>query len=179
MTTIVAPEKIMAIVFTWPDHAVTWEAAAWLYNLLPPGNIFSIRGKDHQTIRNEAVVRMVLTAPPEIEQVVLMDRDMRPDGASVPVLQVPGDVAGCLYPIPDMRGWAQPDAIHLGLVRVARKVFEALDPPWFMRTYSKDATAWAQCECGSFAAKAREAGFSVARAGWCDHDVSNDWHNGR
>ncbi|MFO8013121.1 MAG: hypothetical protein R6X20_07430 [Phycisphaerae bacterium] len=35
------PAKTRAIVLTWPDHSLTWEAAAWLYHLLPPENVFT------------------------------------------------------------------------------------------------------------------------------------------
>ena len=174
---IAEPDRIMAVVFTWPDRSLTWEAASWLYNLLPPQNIYSFCGKDHQTARNQAVRDIILKAPPEIEHVVLMDRDMRPGPASLPVLQAEGDVVGSLYPIPNMGGWADPHAVHLGLVRVARKVFDVVPPPWFARVYNQeDMTRWAQCECHFFAQKALAAGFSVTRAGWCEHDVGKDFH---
>jgi len=36
------PARTRAIVLTWPDHAITWEAAAWLYNILPPENVLAL-----------------------------------------------------------------------------------------------------------------------------------------
>ncbi len=166
------PARALAIVFTWPDHAITWEAAAWLYGHLPPNRIFAFCGKDHQTARNEAVREIVLPRAGEIDHVILMDRDVRPGPATEPMLRTEGHVVGALYPLPDMRAWAQPDVVHLGLVRVAIEVFRRLDPPWFLRRYTADGTRWAQCECAYFAERAREAGFTVTRAGWCEHERS-------
>jgi len=98
-----------------------------------------------------------------------MDRDMRPGQAALPMLQAEGDVVGCTYPIPHMAGWADPAMIHLGLVRVRRKVFETLEPPWFLFGYTEDGAGLGLCECGYFRDRALEAGFTVTRAGWCDH----------
>ena len=166
----IRPEATRAIVLTWPDHALTWEGAAWLYHLLPPENIIGFCGRNLVVARNAVVKELCLKAPPEITDFILMDRDMRPGQAALPMLQAEGDVVGCTYPIPHMAGWADPAMIHLGLVRIRRKVFEALQPPWFLFGYTEDGAGLGLCECGYFRDKVLEAGFTVTRAGWCDHD---------
>jgi len=163
------PQTTRAIVLTWPDHSLSWEAAAWLYNVFPPENVLGLCMHDLTQARNTAVRELVLKAPAEITDFVLMDRDMRPNELTWPVLQAEGDLVGCTYPVADMRRWSDPTAIHLGLVRVKRRVFEKLDPPWFQLTYNDDGTRRTNCECRYFCRKVIDAGFSVVRTGWCDH----------
>ncbi len=171
------PARTRAIVLTWPDHSLTWEAAAWLYNLLPPQNVFALQQRDVALARNNAVKELCLKAPESITDFLFMDRDMRPGAAALPVLQVPGDVVGATYPIGNMASWAEPEAIHMGLVRVSRSCLAAIEPPWFAFGYSADGTAVTACECAHFARKAREAGFTVRRAGWCDHGKQGMEHH--
>jgi len=164
------PAKTRAIVLTWPDHGLTWEAAAWLYNIFPPANITALCWQGLTEARNLSVRKLVLEAPPEITDFVFMDRDMRPGAKAIPVLQADADVVGCTYPVPHMECWADPTAIHMGLVRIRRRVFEKIGPPWFMFAYTADGTGRAKCECGYFRDKVIEAGFKIVRAGWCGHD---------
>ena len=171
------PAKTRAIVLTWPDHSLTWEAAAWLYNLLPPENVFALRQRDVALARNNAVKELCLKAPESVTDFLFMDRDMRPGAETMPVLQVPGDVVGCTYPIGHMAGWAAPEAIHMGLVRVSRACLAAIEPPWFAFGYSEDGTAMTGCECAYFVRKVLGAGFVVRRAGWCDHDKAGMEHH--
>ena len=72
------PRKTRVIVLTWPDHALTWEAAAWLYNIFPPANVLALCATDLTAARNLSVRELILKAPPELTDFVLMDRDMRP-----------------------------------------------------------------------------------------------------
>ena len=164
------PRKTRVIVLTWPDHAITWEAAAWLYNIFPPENVLALCATDLTAARNLSVRELVLKAPPEITDFILMDRDMRPGAATMPFLAAEGDVVGCEYPVPHMETWADPSAIHMGLVRVKRHVFERVNPPWFAFGHSPDGTAVSHCECAYFQQKVKQAGFKVVRAGWCGHD---------
>jgi len=165
------PRRTRVIVLTWPDHAVTWEAAAWLYNIFPPANVMALCGTDLTAARNLSVRELVLKAPPEFTDFVLMDRDMRPGAPAMPFLAAAGDVVGCEYPVPHMETWADPAAIHMGLVRAKRHVFERISPPWFAFGHAPDGTALTHCECAYFANEVRQAGFAIVRAGWCGHDA--------
>ena len=164
------PGRTRVIVLTWPDHALTWEAAAWLYNIFPPANVLALCATDLTAARNLSIRELVLKAPPEITDFVLMDRDMRPGAAAMPFLAADADVVGCEYPVPHMETWADPSAIHMGLVRVKRHVFERIDPPWFAFGHAPDGCAVSHCECAYFQQKVKQAGFKVVRAGWCGHD---------
>jgi len=164
------PTKTRAIVLTWPDRSLTWEAAAWLYNTFPPPNVIALCVRGITEARNTAVRELVLKAPEKITDFIFMDRDMRPGLATLPFLQADGDIVACEYPLADMRAWADPTALHMGLVRVKRKVFEAVEAPWFLFEYSPDGARRAKCECAYFRDKALAAGFGLVRAGWCDHD---------
>jgi len=163
------PTRTRAIVLTWPDHAITWEAAAWLYNILPPENVLALCATDLTAARNLSVRELVLKSPAEVTDFVFMDRDMRPGPAAMPFLAADADVVGCEYPVPHMETWADPAAIHMGLVRVRRPVFEKIEPPWFAFGHAPDGTSLTHCECAYFANKVKQAGFTIARAGWCGH----------
>jgi len=165
------PRRTRVIVLTWPDHAVTWEAAAWLHNIFPPENVLALCATDLTAARNLSVRELVLKAPPEFTDFILMDRDMRPGAAAMPFLAAQGDVVGCEYPVPHMETWADPAAIHMGLVRAKRHVFERIAPPWFAFGHAPDGAAVTHCECAYFANKVKQAGFSIVRAGWCGHDA--------
>ena len=162
------PATTRVVVFTWPDRSVTWELAAWL-RMFPPENVFEWHAKHLIAARNQAMRRLCIEAPPEITDFVWVDRDMRPDPRSLPVLQAEGDLVGTMYPLANMETWATQDAVHMGLVRFSRKTVEAVAPPWFEFRYSPDGCAVTQCECGYFAEKVRKAGFAVVRAGWSEH----------
>lgn len=164
------PRKTRAIVLTWPDHCLTWEAASWLYNILPPANILALHATDLTAARNLSVRELVLKAPSELTDFIFMDRDMRPGAAAMRFLAAQGDVVGCEYPVPHMETWADPAAIHMGLVRVKRHVWERIAPPWFAFGHAVDGTAVTHCECAYFANKVKQAGFTITRAGWCGHD---------
>jgi hypothetical protein len=172
-------EKAAAVVLTWPDDALTTQAARWLWAHLRPDRVWTVRSKGGiDVVRCRVVADLCLKAPLEIEEFVFMDRDMRPDAATEPFLQAAGDVVACEYPIPDMRAWGRPGAMHMGLVRVKRKVLEALAAerdaagrpiPLFFFPRTADGTRVTACECAWFAERVRKAGFSIVRAGWCGH----------
>lgn len=67
--------------------------------------------------------------------------------------------------------WASPGAFHAAAWRTTRDVLLKLPPPWFDWTLSPDGAAVMECPCGYFARRAREAGFTVGRAGWGGHAV--------
>jgi len=67
--------------------------------------------------------------------------------------------------------WNDPQAMHCGLWRCSRRVLETIRPPWFQRVLAPDGTRQKRCVCLHFRDKARAAGFTVVRAGWCGHDV--------
>jgi hypothetical protein len=123
------PGKTRVIVLTWPDAAMTVEAMRWIWTHWKnhPQNIIAHCQKAPvDVVRCKAVEMYCLKAPPEIEQFIFMDRDMRPGQDSNPVLVTPGDVAACQYPTPRLCDWSDPRALHMGLVRFSRKVIETL-----------------------------------------------------
>jgi len=174
-------DKAAAVVLTWPDDALTTQAARWLWAHLRPDRIWTVRAKGSvDVVRCRVVADMCLKAPAEVQEFIFMDRDMRPDGATEPFLQAAGDVVACLYPVPDMRTWGRPQAMHMGLVRVKRKVLETLAAerdaqgrpmPLFFFPRTPDGSQVTACECAWFAERVRKAGFTIVRAGWCGHDT--------
>jgi hypothetical protein len=169
--------RTLVLAFAWPDNTITWELARWLFQVFDVGNLYTVVIPGGVVAaRNMAVRDLVLKAPPHITEVLMVDRDMRPCDATMPFLAAQADIVGVEYPTGNPKAWADPAAAHMGLVRVRRQVFEAVAPPWFMFEYSADGSQRVGCECGFFMRKARQAGFTVARAGWCDHQPGNRSH---
>ena len=164
-------ERTRLVIFAWPDRTYTDEIARWARNF-PPENVF-LAGKPggHVVARNDAVAELVKPAPKEITDFIFIDRDMRPYPITAHFLAPDADVVGCLYQTEGMMGWAEPDAVHCGLLRFNRRVADTLPLPWFSFTYCPDGRV-DRCECLSFKDRVKAAGFTIARAGWCGH---KDW----
>lgn len=175
------PYKTRVIVLTWPDNALTTHAAQWLWRNWKEHstNVICWSQKGfYDVVRCAAVDQFCLKAPKHIEQFVFMDRDMRPEQASDPVLTAPGDIVGCFYETGNPKAWASPTVIHMGLVRISRQVLETLaeerdehnrPKPMFFFPRDVTNTKLGMCECAYFAQRAIAAGFSITRAGWCGH----------
>jgi len=164
-------ERTRLIIFAWPDRTYTDEIARWSRNFPPENVLLAGRDGGHAFARNAAVEELVKPAPKDITDFIFIDRDMRPGDATVPFLGPDADVVGCLYPVGNMAGWAEPDALHCGLLRFSRKVVDQLPLPWFAFEYD-DVGRVVKCECETFRNKVKAAGLSIARAGWCGH---KDW----
>ncbi len=168
------PEHARAVVLSWPDRSLTFEAARWLFQLLPGGNVVSVSARDIERARNLAVRDVCLASPAEVEAFIFIDRDMRPDPAKVrPWVEAEADVVACEYRCHNTAAWSEPWGFHMGLVRVTRRVLETVKPPWFAFGRTADGARITSCECMHFARKVREAGFEVVRAGWCGHGGSD------
>jgi hypothetical protein len=160
---------------------MTVEAMRWIWTHWkdhPQNVIAHCQKAPVDVVRCKAVEMYCLKAPPEIEQFIFMDRDMRPGQDSNPVLVTPGDVAACQYPTPRLCDWSDPRALHMGLVRFSRKVVETLAaekdksgnpiPVFFFRRTPTNANLQS-CECSWFAGRVMKAGFKIARAGTSGH----------
>lgn len=170
------PNKTLVVALVYPDAALTTDAAEWLarHRLLPGRMFYYMRKDSIDMVRCAAVAAALKAAGPEVEQFLLLDRDMRPDARSDPVLTADGDVVGATYPLPRADAWADAGAVHLGLVRVHRRVFEALlaqeeRKPLFYFARTPDGARATGCECHWFASRAQQAGFTVVRAGYAEH----------
>jgi hypothetical protein len=172
------PESRMAIVLTWPDDSITWELSKWLQrHFLPDKQIRVCQRGPIDSVRCGVVFDYCLNAPPEVSEFIFIDRDMRPDERTDPILEAEGDVVGCEYPL------SQPqaaDAIHLGLVKVKRTVLEVMAAehdkdgrpiPIFAFSRSADNARITGCECRWFVKRAVGLGFEVRRAGFSHHDL--------
>ncbi|HRR83304.1 MAG TPA: hypothetical protein P5118_24240 [Planctomycetota bacterium] len=166
------PAATRVVVFThgsYPQNALAVEIPLWLHANGLMGNLVALAGSPVERIRNEAMISQVLNAPRHLTDFIFCDSDQRPTAATDLFLRVPGDIVVCECPVPNMGTWADPQAFHCGLFRVRRHVIEAIKPPWFAFDLGPDGSRLNACECAHFAAKARAAGFSITRAGWCDH----------
>lgn len=173
----VTPRNTMIVVLTQPDGAMTTEAIQWLYRRFPFKNVATLKLKGLLPARNRSIRDIVLKSPAHFTDFILMDRDVRPSHLSDPFLCLPQDIAGCKYNTGEHNNlhWHLPDAFHLGLCRIRRKVFETIPAPWFDMPITKDGCAYEYCECVSLHIKAVMAGFTIAHAGWADHESGGSW----
>lgn len=173
----IKPRNTLIIRFSYPDRSMTDEAAHWLYYRFPWKNVVSVNVKGLLPARNKAVANLVLKAAPHITDVIFMDRDIRPTQFSDPFLCLPHDLAGCKYKTGEHSDlhWHLPSAVHLGLIRIRRKVFEKIAAPWFEMPLTPDGCGFEVCECVDFHMKATRAGFTSAHAGWAEHEPSASW----
>lgn len=165
----VNPSKTMLLLAAWPDRLVAPELVVW-------GMSHKFRRIQWYSQRfvecayNAAVKKLAL--PSDCDHFVFADRDMRPGPDTEAFLKAEGDLVACKYDVSNKETWADPQTMHCGLWRCSRKVLEAIEPPWFQRVLSKDGANEKTCVCMYFRDKARAAGFTVVRAGWCDHDIA-------
>lgn len=178
-TWTVTPEETAIYYFAWPDGSMRTETVSWINARFGWSNVQQIVKRDVCCARNSAVCAKtpgfvsVLQLPPHITNVIFMDRDVVPTEASDYFLTLDTDIAGCRYRTQNEFGWAAPWAIHLGLCRIKRKVFETLPAPWFQFRYSRTGADTELCECANFVEAARARGFTSAHAGHAIHEPSN------
>jgi hypothetical protein len=166
------PAATLIVRFTYPERYATDESSAWVSQRFHWGNVIGLNIKGVEPARNRAVRDYILKAPARFTDVILMDRDVRPNELSDFFLTLDTDLASCTCKSEDPRIWANPRAFHLPLCRVRRKVFETIEAPWFMRPLAPDGCAYQGCECNFFLQKALAAGFTSSHAGWSEHDGS-------
>ncbi len=171
--TPVDPADILVLVRCYPDEMMMPQILAWTHRHgIPDANIRWYNKRFITAATNTAIRDIAL--PSKAKRFLFLDADIRPDRRTDPVLTTPGDVVGCMFPVPDMSIWRDPDVVHGGLMRVDRPVMEKMKAPWFARVFTDDGCDVKLCPCQWFSDQARAAGFSVTRAGWADHRIEGD-----
>ena len=103
---------------------------------------------------------------------LMLDADQIPVEATVPILTAEAPIAGCAYVQRDARIGHEPDGeAAAGCLRISRAALQAIDPPWFQWVLSDDGCEVAECDCGHFCRKAREAGYHPVTVGRIGHIV--------
>ena len=90
-------------------------------------------------------------------------------------LATEGDVVSCDCEMRNHRAFSSEEAFHNHFWRCRVEVLEKLEAPWFEPMSSADGCDMLGCECQTFAAKARAAGFTVRHGGWCSHGNQGSW----
>lgn len=172
----IQPRNTLVFVFAYPDNSLTFECDTWLRRRFPWRNIAAVNVKGIIPARNKAVKKF-LSTDARFTDAIFIDRDMRPGPMADPMLCLPHDIACCRYKTGDSSDihWHLPNAFHLGLSRIRRKVFEKMTAPWFDMPLLKDGTGFELCECTNFHMHAERLGFTSCHAGWAEHEPSNSW----
>ena len=159
----------LMLVCAYPDRYVAPEIFWWAQKIgLDLGKIY-VYSMRHICAAVNTVIRNVALRS-TATHFIFIDRDVRPDDRTYPMLESAADVVGAMVPFKDMRVWSEATAIHAPLWRTHRAVLTTLSAPWMEYTWSPDGTKLAQCQMANFRTKALAAGFTVERAGWAEHD---------
>lgn len=162
------PDKTLVLVRCFPDEMMMPQIVTWfIRHGLPAENLHWYTKRFITAATNSAIRDIAL--PSKAEQIIFIDADMKPDRRTDPFLDVDADIVGATFPVEEMAMWADPRLAHAGLMRCDRRVLEKMEPPWFRRVYSADGCDVVKCPCLYFSDKARAMGFTIARAGWCEH----------
>lgn len=163
------PHTTLVHITAYPDGLVEPSLLLWLtdHGFRNIGCV-NVRGKV------PAFNQMILAAlASPFDNYIFAERDIRPNANgkdTEPFLEeVAGDIVGITYPVENPHAWDTQDAFHIGLWRTSRSALLRLAPPYFLTTFSPDGTRLSTCECAYFAAKCREAGLTIVRAGEADH----------
>jgi hypothetical protein len=162
--------KAAAFILAYPAGMVAVELIDWLQRV----GVRAIHVENNRTNRHIVVgynlcVRRALDSA--FDHFIFADNDMRPSLAeTAPFLAAAGDIVACKYPTEcGEAAWPEPSGFHTGLWRSARRVLEAIEPPWFLPSFSEDGCRVLTCECALLPLKAQRAGFTVRHAGWAGH----------
>lgn len=128
--------------------------------------------------RNRTIKDMVMAIIGKFDWFVFIDSDITlRRGLTEPFFdEVEADVVGCNHPISSPTAWIYPDQFHMGIVRFKGQVFSSIDPPWFEFKYNEDNTRMILCDCSYLRQKVLDAGFTITRQGYADHDSGKQWH---
>lgn len=178
------------IVTAWPDNRWPIEISLWIEDLMKdvvparPDYRISLRQKNIVCARNIAIRDAALGSDrvdqngnpmPRFEWFIFLDKDVRPNPKTTQFLNLEADVKCCQVKQDEDDAYAWPNDFHESIWCTSRGVLEAIKPPWFHYTYTKDGCGMVGCICGSFRRKVLDAGFSIAHGGWAEHDRDKSW----
>jgi hypothetical protein len=137
---------------------------------------FSVRKSPYIAARNSAIRDVVLPRAGDFHWLLSIDNDVDVTDPGVGnFLATSGDLVSCRCEMDNLDAFAAPDAFHTPFWFCRIDVLRAVSPPWFWMPYSKDGCDLLTCDCAWFAAKVREAGFTIAHGGWCGHERRHSW----
>jgi len=168
---IYQPDNARAFVCCMPDFRVRPELIQWLVQVarLPFERIAYVQHpRLSSCVYNRAVATALQVSGPG-DHLLFADADIVPINATAPLLLSEADVANAIYQTEVEEAFDPPDAFHSGLWRTTRDILDAIQPPWYSWPLNADGTDITGCPCGYFAAKVRAAGFTIAKAGFVQH----------
>ncbi len=165
------PKSFLFIVNDAPRRVLARELAVWFHDLGVWDRVIfhAAADRDIACQYNQALALALATGH---DQFVFADSDIRPHTSRTGEFwTADADVVGVRYPTESDAAWEGPPGIHCGLWRTRRAVLEALPRPHFQWEYNPNHTHLTGCICRPFSRRVREAGFTLAHAGWAMHEV--------
>lgn len=162
-----------------PVGAASPELMKYVYQRFPEENVVPVKSsKGLIEMRNSAMYDVVLGAMRHKNHFVWFDDDLFPDYRTDAMFQVQADIVGCRFEARNEGAWQMPDDVHNSAIRFHRRVAEAMadKPPFYKYEYNMTYTECVKCECRWFRDRARELGFTIARAGYSKHGNQGKWH---
>jgi gamma-glutamylcyclotransferase (GGCT)/AIG2-like uncharacterized protein YtfP len=171
--------KCLWVLLTWPDNSVPLELALWWQRLgVEAKNVvgYCEQGQ-HDIVRNRVYEKIIRPRLDQYEWIIFCDNDTRPVGATDRFLEErEADAVGCHYETGNPAAMGDPEAFHMGLVRVRTAALQKLDelrdtdkqPHWAFGR-QEDNCGLTICECMWFASRLKQSGAKIVRAGWFQH----------
>ena len=171
---------IVVNVFSGPMPCASQE---WIAANFPEGRRFATAKRAPLHAGRNSMIRDVmlpaLTENRGVEWCWFMDNDVTITHPGLEHwLDVEGDVVSCRCAMPGGRAWETVDAFHDHFWRCRPAVLRAIPAPWFDLNLSADGCDLLGCDCLTFAAKARAAGFVIRHGGHCEHAAARSWEHG-
>lgn len=174
---VIEPESVAVMIPCKESGSLTPALMSYCYARFPVKNVIfnttkcsllEMRNRAVRDFLNQSIFR-------KYEHFVWFDDDLRPDVRTDDMFRVEADVVGCRFEARSEASWQLPDDVHCSAIRFHRKVVAAMKPPYYQDKYSSEGYSREACECQWFRDRARELGFTIARAGYAGHGNQGRW----
>jgi hypothetical protein len=175
------PSKVLWLILTWPDNMIPAELALWLVrSKVDAVNVVTYCERAQagiDVVRCKAYEKVIRPQLDKYEWIAFSDNDTRPTSATdLWWLDRTADVVAANYECGRPEAMADPEAFHMGLVRVRTEMLKKLDakaaedkqPHWAFPKKELNLGIQA-CECAWFGQRLKDVGATVVRAGWFEH----------
>lgn len=162
--------RALAIIFAYPEPHVHFRLLSWLSHIgIPTKRTLVVTKRDNYCAYNTAIRDLALKSDPGLyDWFIFADHDIAPTLETDAVILDERDVVGVQYDVAD-HAFLDETSFHAGLWRTHRAALTAIQPPWFLRTYSADGCDAVDCGCNRLRRLFLAQGFTCGHAGRADH----------
>jgi len=164
------PKDLAVVRFGYPGQPHNPALTHWLRHLAACGYRVREAPFDFRVDLTRNRMAGWLLTETSAEAILMVDGDMVPLGDTPAVLSMPGDIVFCRHvgQLGTEIQW-NTQGVPTGCIRINRRVFDAIEEPWFEYQVDPTIRLVSRCEAASFTEKAVKAGFTPKPAGRIGH----------